>query len=121
MTDLRLHRGESKIWRGSLTLNGALIPFVPGDAFYFAARKTYPASSVTSDASASIAKSTETSGIVLTDATYLVFELRLSKADTRSLDPGRYYWEIKYTPAGNEAQVIGGGILIVEPDVVRAV
>jgi hypothetical protein len=121
MTDITIYRGDARSWQGTLTQNGAMVALSAGDAVYFAVRRTYPAATVTSDADAVIAKSTVGSGITFTSGTHVIFRIDFERADTADLEPGRYLWEIKFKPNGLEAQAVGEGKFIINPDIVRAV
>lgn len=119
---LSMLRGEKKIWQFTLTENGSPVNLASA-SIRFALRDNWPESSVTSDASAILQKSTASgSGIVITDGANGVFELTISHADTNTLTPKSYYFGIEYIPNGDtEPRGVPPDTLQIGYDVVRSI
>jgi hypothetical protein len=119
---ISIYRGEGKTWSGSATSNGAALNLT-GATVYFTVWPDYPASSVTSDASATIKKiSTTASEITIVDAVGGLFDVYLVKTDTNSLALGDYFYGIEAMLSGATSPVVMlVGVLSILPDPVRAV
>jgi hypothetical protein len=119
---ISIYRGEGKTWSGAATNNGAVVNLL-GSTVYFTVYPDYPASTVTTDAGATIKKLSSVAGeITLTDPTNGLFEVALVKADTNSLTPGDFVYGIEVMLSGATSPVVlGQGIITVLADVVRAV
>jgi hypothetical protein len=117
--DLAITRGEHVVYTITLTESGAAVDLTGVTTMRWTMRTNYPASSVISDADATLSK-TIGSGLTVTNPTSGVVELEIVKADTNLLPIGIYVFGLKYLPLGEtEPRVIVQGNVILSADVVR--
>ena len=118
--DMSIYRGEYKVFECTATEDGAAL-VLTGASIYFAVRDTNPATSITSDADALIAKSTA-DGITITDGAAGEFEIEFEKADTNALNIGLYHYGIEAILSGyTDPVVLDVGTFEILPSYVRAV
>lgn len=63
---------------------------------------------------------TEGDGITITDAAGGLCEVELLTADTSSLAPGRYYWELEVTDASSQSTVVATGAFKVAQNIANS-
>jgi hypothetical protein len=118
---LTIVRGSIETFIFTVTDSGTVMD-ITGAAIYFAARRDWPAATIVSDSDASIAKSTVSGGIVITDGANGVFELTLLHADTNTLQLGDYPYGVELIPYGDsEPYAVEQDILTITVDSVRAI
>ena len=122
MGQMDMYRGEKKTWQGAAVVNGSALDLT-GAEVYFTVRENYPTSDITSDADASIAVSTTSTDIVVTDDAGGLFEITLSKSHSNTLEADKeYVYGIEVVLSGEtDPIVLEQGIFYLKPDVARTV
>jgi len=123
---LEMYRGEKKTWQFTVTGSDSAAQSLTSASILFTVASAIPAGSVSSDASATFARSTDSGcGITITDASAGVFQMIVKKTNTCALDVGatkdfNYGLEI-LTSGETEPRVLATGLFRIQPDIVRGV
>jgi len=105
--------GNFSIYRGEdVTVTDTMSPAtnITGWSLAFTVRKNY------GDPNPALIAKTVGAGITITNATNGVFTIAIARADTASLTPGVYVYDVQRTDAGNET-VLTIGYLTILPEV----
>lgn len=111
MTTLSMTRGDTAAFTITVTRSGSA-ENITGATLYF----TVKSNSAQADAAAIIQKST-VSGITITNGAGGIASVAITPANTSSVTPGVYYYDVQYRTTGGDVYTVDSGYFLLQEEI----